>query len=484
LESIRHDFGDLPVFVIDDVVAEELDDGISIEPVASDSRSHWIHIHVADPTRILPPTHHIALKAREVSETMYFNHGSVPMLPPQLHQMSLGKASATGTPEHVMTFSVKVNDSGDIVDYKVRAGIIRNVQILTYEDVDQVINAPVFQASYPFKSGALPPVPAPPNLDQSYIQQLQNLYKVARNIVAGAHRSGTFSYSFPSSDVSFKQKGLPSTVNLDRLDKPVLFRGFPEMEYKVNNPDVVHSGARLMVSEFMKAASRAASRFAADRGIPLIRRSSAKAYIPNEKVLEDLLAVRNERGRVDPIVVLRSGIVVPRITNTPLPKGHWVLGIPEGEGYVRATSPLRRFADLITHWQIKHTLLNPSSSPLFSLDWMFDFANELTMKERHTRKLSNQHRVYWSSLYVGRWFDGLMDTDLDRGSTFEADVCGVPAKSYASGMWYTRVLLPELGLWGELVGDGIVQREIGTRVKARIVEVVKGVRPLVRLSAV
>lgn len=41
---------DLPIYVIDAVYAEELDDGISIESVPGEPNTDWIHIHVADPT--------------------------------------------------------------------------------------------------------------------------------------------------------------------------------------------------------------------------------------------------------------------------------------------------------------------------------------------------------------------------------------------------------------------------------------------------
>ncbi|EEB95282.1 hypothetical protein MPER_05769 [Moniliophthora perniciosa FA553] len=46
LESLRHDFGNLPVYVIDDLTASELDDGVSIESVLGEPGSYWVHVHI------------------------------------------------------------------------------------------------------------------------------------------------------------------------------------------------------------------------------------------------------------------------------------------------------------------------------------------------------------------------------------------------------------------------------------------------------
>jgi len=51
-EHLRHDFGNFPVSVVDDAGAEELDDGLSIEPVPNEPSSAWIHVHIVDPTSV------------------------------------------------------------------------------------------------------------------------------------------------------------------------------------------------------------------------------------------------------------------------------------------------------------------------------------------------------------------------------------------------------------------------------------------------
>ncbi|KAG9043471.1 hypothetical protein FS837_009503 [Tulasnella sp. UAMH 9824] len=55
VDHIRHDWGDMPAYVIDSESAEELDDGISVVPANDGTNSFWVHVHIADPTALLRP---------------------------------------------------------------------------------------------------------------------------------------------------------------------------------------------------------------------------------------------------------------------------------------------------------------------------------------------------------------------------------------------------------------------------------------------
>ena len=56
----RTDMGELPVYTIDADSTTEVDDGISIER----GEKPWIHIHIADPTRLFSPESELDLYAR------------------------------------------------------------------------------------------------------------------------------------------------------------------------------------------------------------------------------------------------------------------------------------------------------------------------------------------------------------------------------------------------------------------------------------
>ena len=87
------------VYVIDAVDTEELD-----EPVQSETDTAWVHIHIADPTSVLPPTHVFAPQAREQIKSAYFSPRTWPLLPePFMRNMlgSVGSTAASGQPEPV-----------------------------------------------------------------------------------------------------------------------------------------------------------------------------------------------------------------------------------------------------------------------------------------------------------------------------------------------------------------------------------------------
>jgi exoribonuclease II len=489
LESVRHDFGDMPVYVIDDATAEELDDGLSIESIATDPDRVWVHIHVADPTRLLPPTHKFAIQARQVSESMYFNHGTRPMLPPDsiFSTLSLGEASARGKPEYVMTFSAKIDKAGDIIDYKVRAGIVRNIKTLTYGEVDRLLDVHTLPSTYPFLSNhpTTPQKRVTSKLDPSDIEKLRSLLQVSQQLVDNRKRLPIFSFTLPSADVSLVPKHLPPCPSPNTMDRFQLFSGFPSMTYTVIQGDNTSSGARMLVTELMKACARVASRFGVDRGIPLIRRVSGQIIIPDPNDFPKLLAARDHAGSIDPLAAFRAQVIIPRVVNTIQPKGHWTMGIPDGEGYVRTTSPLRRYADLIAHWQIKHALLNSasgSSASLISEEWMSEFANELTMKGREIKRLDSQHNSYWAAVYLNQWLQGRVTADIDPSQTFIARIASMPAMDPVTSLWVIRVLLPELGMFAQLYER--TEWEIGSEHRVRITSVGLSINPVVLVTRV
>ena len=476
LESIRHDFGQLPVYTIDDNGAQELDDGLSIERDTADPSKLWIHVHVADPTAILPPTHSLARRARDSVHTFYFNHSSRSMLPESLvkDKLSLGNAARTGRAENVMTFSAKIDTSGDIVDYRVRAGIIRNVRILRYDDVDAAMSFPSHASTFPFgrptKSLSTPLNLSPADAENFHLLDLFSKRTVAR-------RLGTSSFVYglgrPELDVSPK----PLPVGVVDLIQPGLFLGNPQILYAVRNSRP--SGSRQIVAEAAQVANRVASRFGRDHGVPLVWRSLA-APVGNDEALADLLRLRDEDGWVDFFEVRRKGIQHSSSRYTLEPAEHWMLGIAENEGYTRATSPLRRYGDLVTHWQIKHMLLH--NKPLFSSKEMQTTFDHISGKEERWKIIEQAHNRWWALAFIKR----RMESKRESGpyNPIENMIGQVAARARLDsfrGTWVQEVHIASLGLFGILEGADSEQ-EIGTEVAVKVDKIMLTSHPTLRLT--
>jgi exoribonuclease II len=475
LESIRHDFGQLPVYTIDGHGAQELDDGISIERDTIDPSNVWVHIHVADPTAILPPTHSLARRARDAVQSLYFHHSSRPLLPESLvnGKLSLGNTATNGEAENVMTFSAKVDSIGDIVDYNVRAGIVRNVCTLKYDDVDVAMSFNPRRMTYPF-GRPTEPGPSPLNLSPIDMENLHLLDLFSKRMTTRRISTSTFSYGLASPELTVSPKPLPLGM-VDSM-QPGLFLGDPEISYAVPNPPL--SGSRHIVSEAALVANRVASRFGHDRGIPLARRSMG-APLASEEVLADLLKTRDQDGGVDFFEVRRQGIQFPLVRYTLESAGHWALGLAKGEGYTKATSPLRRYGDLVTHWQIKHALLH--NEPLFSSEEMQTTFEHIEGRERKWKWIEKSHDRWWALNFVKRWMQSNAGDAHNPVETVIGRVTGSPRKDVFRGTWTQEVYITNLGLFGFLEGVGS-EMEIGAEVAMTIDKILLTAHPVLALK--
>ena len=487
VEHLRHDFGDLPAYVIDDVGAEELDDGLSIEPIPSEPGAAWIHIHVADPTAVIPPTHIFAQEARKMGFTAYFAHRTWPMLPKSLtlSSLSLGANSRSGRPERTLTFSFKLDAMGDMVDYTVRAALVRKVVTVDYDNVDRLLGlVGGYGLLRPFDPpGQSSTFPAS-SLSAEHVNDLRFITEaISRHRQRNLASSNCFYTSLAKARVTISPKPLIGT-SLDCPDS-YRFRGFPSLGYEVVGQQMQSSGARMVVSECMKAACRVASRWSSEHGVPMLRRTSKPPIcLEDPQAIQKLLAMRDSDGYVDFYAVQKSKLFIPPVEHTLEPAMHWSMGVPDGEGYIRVTSPLRRYNDLVAHWQIKHALLNPgTNTSLFSPAWLEEYGPEIKKQEKECKRAERLHADFWSHLYIKRFTE---DPDPATGRHdplrfLRATVSG--ARLDGTGMASSFVChIPTLGVFGSLPSPSREMLGVGDVIQVGIKGVELGPRPQLHLS--
>lgn len=484
--SVRHDFGSLPVYVIDDEGAQELDDAISIERIPDEPSTYWVHVHIADPTVSLPPGHVADICAQKLAQTRYAVHQTWPMLPDALtSKFSLGSLPE-GTPQPVLSYSLKVSEDGSFLDYKIRAGLVRNIQILQYNQVDRALGLDTSVKFYPFDS--ISPKTYPPVLDH-HLSDLRILRNLAHNItVRNVREKNLFLFSVPRAEVTFNEK-LVETVTPDR---PILWTGYPSMTYTVHRGSTDMLGTRNTVAQFMILACRASSRFCIDNGIPAIRRSCPPPPLTDE-VLSDILDLRNEYGVVDAIECVKRDVFLYPSEATLEPKAHASLGVPEGEGYCRTTSPLRRYTDLLMHWQIKHALLpasqRSSSNALFPAETLRTFSWQLHDKEITVGKMQKLYNKYWTSTYLHRHITKSREVHGDNYDPFPGLIArSIGHNSYDSVNSATQipVIIDHLGVQGMLRGlpKSVDQVPIGTPFNVKISEITLGLAPFLVVNTI
>lgn len=355
----RRDFGALPVYVIDDATAYELDDGISFERASEDQT--WIHVHVADPTAVISPNDAYGKAAKRQHTSLYLPEARWPLLPDALinaGQLGLGSKfeDARAAEERLkhglraLTFSARVEDkTGKVLDYAVAPSLIRDVRIMTYAAVNELLLAP-------------------PSTDRtSMAWQMQTLERCAVALLRWRVDRGAFQAQGPSPAISISPLPLPLPPVYAAPHTHDVYSGFPRIALEVQRDVALAEFQRsrrsqAMVAECMVLAGRVAGATAVDRNIPLVWRAQEEG---SKADTAKLLAMRDENGEVRYKDLMRGNIALSGGASSPKAASHFAMGLravpTAGDatahgGYARATSPLRRYPDLVAHWQLKASL--------------------------------------------------------------------------------------------------------------------------------
>ncbi|KAJ6520893.1 hypothetical protein DFH09DRAFT_1331543 [Mycena vulgaris] len=477
LDRLRHDFGDLPVYVVDDSHAQELDDGFSVEAVAGEPDSYWVHVHIADPASTIPPTHILATMAAKQSQSSYFIHRTWPLFPKSL--MFSGRAGfslSEGAENRVLTFSSKVNASGEVVDSVVRPGITRKVVKLAYDDVDLALTGALMPRFYPF---SLPPATPPvPQLPAPQVADLRIMDMLRTRLMDHRLRLGIIESN--NEVASITKFATPRNIESPSM-RGSQFTGFPQFSYSVSTFVDGARGARGMVAEAMKLACRSASRWCVERGVEILFRTASPLEATPD-AFEKLSALRDDAGYVDVGVVTEMAASMPTADYSLTPGAHWSMGVPEGEGYTRATSPLRRFSDLLVHYQIHRNLLG--ERPHFDTAYLEEYKSWLKSDDRLKRRTDSLHLRSWVLVALRRWMAAPRSDVADPLADLHAVLMRPPRHNTRRNSVESEVRIPALGIAATLVdipADFHKNWVISRSVRVKIKEVQLGVRPSLKV---
>ncbi|PVV02817.1 hypothetical protein BB560_002717 [Smittium megazygosporum] len=471
-ESIRHDFGSLKVYTIDDNSTLDVDDGVSIEKVESSPGvfETWIHIHVSDPTVLLHPNHIIADLAKARVSSTYLPEGTYHMLPSEwaINKFSLWvkeySESNKKSYRYAMTTSIQIGEDGEISDYKVRPSIIRNVQKLPYDDLDEIypddylseerekfksvgveIKSPSKTNSEPEKALKDEKISKSSGTAQSLSlsekNDLMEIYRLSMLHSKNRIKNNCLIYVNYRSKSSLEQNDFFRNgifQNYEKLPEKIIYSNsltFPEIS--AGTEDFLFSPARNVVAELMIMAGKAVAKFAADNNLPIINRVqhrpnfdiysenlfSQKSAIPEY----EHLSVEELNSKIKPKDIWDTAMkyinpstgFIPykiyddiRYFNNPVEFStksgpHSTMGIDEKFGYTRFTSPLRRYVDLVNHWQVKYQLLLNNGLAVekdipFTREQLEDMFEYLRQSEIQSRESMARAPEFWATKILQR----------------------------------------------------------------------------------
>ena len=352
MKDLRKDWGNMPIFCIDSSATEEVDDGVSVEAV--DDASSWVHIHVANPSAFIDKDSATAKYAARLSSTLYLIDRIYFML--ESDKLRRHCSLAPGCPS--ITFSARMSSSGDILETKVTHGIIHNVKRLTPETVNRHLDnegsssrkSPIITVGgeWPARIEETKQI-----LTDSEIKALFKLKELGRARRLKRNAASVFNTEVPVPEVDLGKAhppfGCVHSLGRHIVGDPLIAMRPSPFETYFRAEVMEYSQA--LVSDLMLVAGEVAAKWSAERGLPIAYTGTLGDFKAEREAFDSdvLQPTIKEHGCVPRQLANHYFTLTGRGATSPIPIEHAFLNLPM---YCKTTSPLRRWGDLFTHWQI------------------------------------------------------------------------------------------------------------------------------------
>ncbi len=332
--DMRNDF----ILTIDPPDAKDYDDAISIERLNDPSwgggreRGWRLGVHIADVSHFIEPGTPVDVEAADRANSVYLPRLVIPMIPELL---SNGICSLQeGVPRYCKSVFIEYDEQGKVRAQGYSATVIDSAKRLTYLEAQALIEGNEEEAK---KHARTEPV---------YTDQLkaavQEMNTLSRRIRDRRKRQGMIHLELPDVELIFDEDG--------RV-----------IDAQPEDDAYTHT----LIEMFMVEANEAVARLFEDLSVPIMRRVHPEPVPGSTEGLADFVKVSGYRVPKNPtreelqglleatagtpaapavhMAVLRT---LTRAEYSPALIGHFALA---SEAYSHFTSPIRRYADLLTH---------------------------------------------------------------------------------------------------------------------------------------
>ena len=415
-DSNRIDLTDLPTVTIDDTDTQDRDDALSLEKREDGddgAGTYRLGIHITDAGALIPLGSVLDEEADRRMASLYIPDRKIPMLPTAVSH-SKGSLEA-GKRRAALSLLADISTDGEVLQFEVKPTIIVSNAALSYDDA----NAAIALFRHSRESGNPDDSSAPTD----HREMLANLHRLTEALKCKREAAGA--------------------VGIDRAELLIKIVSSDDVEVKIVQRN---SPAREMVAECMVLCNSLLASFCAERDIPASYRSQTA---PDLTDLGRDLPPGVDIGDDGP---LRQYLMLRRFA--PAQSGttaapHGGLGVP---AYIQATSPLRRYPDMVMQRQITHYL--STGEPLYGVEEITSVAGRADVQLRAMGKLEDERRRYWLLKYFKLRKEQAPEDE--ESTTFKAVVLeNQPRRSaileLADYPFRVRARLPDAILPGETV---------------------------------
>jgi len=359
---------DLLTITMDGQDAKDLDDAVSI---VKEKDKFWLYVHIADVSYYIKENSSLDKEAKLRSSSIYMIDRVVPMLP---HVISNGICSLNPRQLRLtLTCKMLVNKNGEIDDYSVYPSYIQTVERMTYENVNSILQD-----------------------DNKLLKEYEHL----GNLIADMKQCAELIRKTREANglLDFKKNEAKYIVDKQGFVSEIIARDRGEGEK--------------IIEDFMIAANESVAKLMKWLEIPGIYRVHDSP--PEKKISEFLTFARNmsislPKGKnaitsktLQNILNEKQGSDYEQIINTMILRsmskaaysdtcsGHFGLGLNE---YLHFTSPIRRYADLVVHRNLRKYLFKQN----YDTDSLIN--DELLVAET-AKHISEQERKIMAAEYA------------------------------------------------------------------------------------
>ncbi|MFZ5995079.1 MAG: ribonuclease R [Thermodesulfobacteriota bacterium] len=382
----REDLRGVLTVTIDGEQAKDFDDAVSIE---KDRQGYNLYVSIADISHYVPAGSPLDEDAYKRGNSVYFPNFVVPMFPPILSDY-LGSLRPR-VERLAFTVFMHFDRQGKMRERRFYKSVIRSDARLTYTEVKGIL------------------VDKDRSLRRTYrplVKSLEWMAELSQKIAGNRRRRGSIDFDLPEPAIILGVQGtLEDVVRRER--------------------NLAHQ----IIEEFMIAANEAVAEHISERDIPCLYRIHEE---PEAAKVHNFLNFAYSLGLpitfpenmapqwFQQVLGLVEGAPGEYVVNTLLlrsmkqavyaaeNRGHFGLASAH---YTHFTSPIRRYADLIIHRILHHTL-EGNPKPLYSLEQLSEIGRYISTQERLAmeaeREMVDRLRARFMEDKVGEEYDGII----------------------------------------------------------------------------
>ena len=333
LKNKYKDLTYLKTYTIDDTSTIEIDDAISLEKI---SNNYKLWVHIASPASYINYDSFIDKYARKQISSLYLASSTIYMFPIELITDIFNLSN--NDKRTSLSIGVILNDDGSIFSYEIVQSYVKSTYRLSYSEADELIY---------------------------YSPKEEEDLSIISKLLENRNRF---------------RKSIGAKEILESQGKVIVKNQIPNIKV------IDQTLSRCLISEAMILYGDLISQFTQKNDIPIPYRVQERCGYYNK---DNNINTDN--------IVLFNFLIKKRFGKTyysSKPMKHYSLGL---NSYSHATSPIRRYADLLVHYQINRYLNNKNIIEKKCIDSNIQLINNLS---RENINKSREDQKIW----LGKWF--------------------------------------------------------------------------------